>query len=199
MQKKLNNLREAAANSSWNECTRITAELLEQLSDRNCILLAAKYVQEYLPTFEEHHPNTSWPRERLNEILKKIEGYEASGSTHFILPDIDSEFDTPGSNGFVKELEVLWELVFSSDRKHDCPDKATSVIGGIIMARLTNNWGRRYTNEWLHWYSSAVHGEGEDGTLVLAQAQFMNDPMVVELATAEWHGVADRILDLLAT
>ena len=195
MQSKLNNLREAAANSSWNECARITAELLEHLSGRSCILLAAKYVQEYLPIFEKYHPNTKWPRERLSEILKELQGDRVGSLTYFILPDLDSEFSTPGSNGFVKELEVLWELVFSSDQEHDCPDKATSVISGIIMARLTNNWGQRYSNEWLHWYSSAIQGEG--GT-VLAQAQFMNDPIVVELATTEWYGVASRIQDLLA-
>lgn len=173
--------------------------MLEQLNHTNCVLLATQQVQEYLSTFEEHHPNTIWPREKLNDILKKVEGDKTSHSTHFILPDIDSEFDTPGSNGFINALEVLWELAFSSDPKRDCPDKATSVIADIIMARLTNNWGLRHPDEWLRWYRSAIQGEGDDETAGLAQAQFMNDPIVIKLATAEWYRVADRLQALLRT
>ena len=195
MQKELSEFKEAASNRHWNECIKLTEKLLEQLDGRKCVLLAIKHVQEFLPIFEAHHPDTKWPRKRLEEILDTVQERNSTGSANFVLPEIDSEFETPGSNGFVTELEELWELVQSPGSRRNCPEKASKIIAGIIMVKMTRSWGMRNPHLWLRWYRSAIKGDASEYGL-LAEA-FMDDAEVAKLEIAEWHNVANQIQALL--
>jgi len=109
----------------------------------------------------------------------------------FILPESGSEFSTPGSNGFVKALEELWELA-ETKQSLDTSEKALSIIAEIIMCKLDERWGSQDPEKWEEWYRSVRYED--KGELDTSQrTSFVKSASVWGIVAMEWVSLANRL------
>jgi len=194
MTEKITQLKQQASYRNWNGCIEKTAELFKALDYRVCIKLLYQYFQQYLPVFQKNHPEAIWVLEYLDRITQEIMTPFSVATRKFLLPENHSEFEAPGSNGFVIALEDFWDLVFSDQSKADQYEKCADIMAHIITIKLTYDWGTRNLDEWLHWYHSH-DSEGENKEIVVLT--MMDDPLVAKLETKLWSDLADQIQNLL--
>jgi hypothetical protein len=131
----------------------------------------------FLPIFEKHHPNVTWPRDFIFQFLKiplKDRVYD--------FPFYKENYSSPGSNGFLQALGFLADI----DRSQNNPDRytfslAVEAISAAIESKKLALWAMEHPNEWEEWIVTN------------------NKPMQLESATADegasnsWLSIADKL------
>lgn len=185
-----NELKRVASWTNWNGCIEVATEILTMMSIRDIKKLAYSYIEEYLPIFERYQEEVKWPRERLLVIAKALDAKLEYELDSFILPESNSEFTSPGSNGFIKDLEDLWELT-SHQETRDTVNEAMGVISGVIMRKLTERWASEQPEEWERWYRKVTNQNQDGGQL--HHLDFVEHPSVHQMARVEWIILANRL------
>lgn len=177
--------------SNWEKCMEIALTIFQGLPKSFCRQLAHAYVEEYMPVFRQRHPEAQWVWEYLAIISASYQDVLEESIGEFMLPESGSEFSTPGSNGFVKALEELWELT-ETKQAPDTSEKALSVIVEIIMCKLDERWGGQNPEKWEQWYRSLRYEDKEE--LDTSQrTSFVKSSSICGLVAMEWVSLANRL------
>lgn len=135
-----------AAREQTNDKERFMKTLIKSLKSLDALTVALKQVSSFLPTFENNHPDITWPREWLEAAskFKPIE-YEKYSFGFF-----DDEVSDVSSKAFIDALGILNSgfRAYYDNREDASKDLAASAIANIISAEILHYWIVNFPKSW---------------------------------------------------
>lgn len=135
------------------QCDLACSNLFRTIGLPASICICEETLGEYLPRFEEMHPEDPSVRALLMELHEDPVGISTRHDECEERPD----YPTPGTNNF---LSGVWQLV-EAEGKRDEPQVWSSlcsdVILQVIMAWLVSTWGMEFPELWKQCYFDSPH------------------------------------------
>jgi hypothetical protein len=179
-------LRQAAQGRDWGAAQDGLTRLLLQMEFFAGLEIALKRAYDYLPIFEQQHPEAGWAR----SLLVWIASYGAAPAN---LPlEAGVPYPSPGAANFV---QALIELARSVERQNPLENRVRFVgnaISNVMLADLAAFWYGQHPDRWAE---QQAHGDELDPAsgLTIRQgiyAQFWLDEAVARRDTATWLEIA---------
>jgi hypothetical protein len=135
-----------AAREQTQDVEPLMKILIKSLESCDALTVALKQVSSFLPTFENNHPDITWPRQWLEAAskFKPIE-YEKYSFGFF-----DDEVSDISSKAFVSALGILNSgfRAYYENREDTAKKLAASAIAHIISAEILHYWIVNFPKSW---------------------------------------------------
>jgi hypothetical protein len=186
---RLTILREAAAGRDWGLLQDTLAGLLGAMEYFYGLEIALKRAYDFLPIFEQHHPQDGWAR----SLLVWLASYGVAPAN---LPvEAGQPHQSPGAANYVS---ALIELARSAERQTPLENRIrflANAIGNLIVADLAAFWYSLHPDKWR---LQQQHGDELDpatGQTVRQgiYAHFWLDEVAAARDTAAWLSVAEAV------
>lgn len=179
--KNISELREAAKKHQWLECENILPVLLQNLNPKDMIKLTAAYVARFLPIFEKHHPEVTWPRKALDILARDGQTDE---SVEFRLND-ESPIHTVDI--FFRAISYVDNASERQDNPKSCAIASANAIFCIITAFQLDYGLANFPSAWKI-APKTILEEHEPDTLM-----YLGNPEVENYIETLWSNLADEI------
>ena len=123
-------LRAAIAQHDTYISEEVMYKLIEKITPREAVCLAVRQVREFLPAFEQYHPDMTAPRIMLDLMA---EGDPIDPERPF--PELDNRYFTPGYSGFMQALMLVDNAALRQADPPACYIKAGRAIANALGTR----------------------------------------------------------------
>jgi hypothetical protein len=181
-------LRAAIAQHDTYISEEVMYKLIEKITPREAVCLAVRQIREFLPAFEQYHPDMTAPRIMLDLMA---EGEPIDPERPF--PELDNRRFTPGYDGFLLALELVDAAALHQTDPPACYRKAGRAIANALGTRRLEYWARRFPEDW----EIARRSELGEENLPPLKSAYLREPVVEQFTVDIWTALADELETLL--
>lgn len=180
-------LQQATERLAWLECGELLGQLLEKISPRETVLLAAAELNQCLPIFEKYRPKVKWPRTALQQLSQ----------AEPLPEDFDFSPEVEGANPiithFIEGLDWLDAAVNDQAKPHICANECNRVILSAVNSRRYEYFAKLFPNDW----RIVVKREAGAEDLPPMKSRFMSESAVEDYTAGLWRSLAATIAERL--
>lgn len=182
-------LRAAARGRDWSALQTALARLFFQMDFYAALELAVTRLHDFLPVFERHHPEATWPRRLLVSVVAYGRAPDA------LPPEASQTYASPGAANF---LSGLFDLLRCLEQRTPLENRlrfAASAVSNALLADLAADWYDQHPDAWAEQQARGDDPDPETGGTVRQRiyARFWLDAITAERDTAAWLALADAI------
>lgn len=183
----LNDLTQTVAAHDWQSCVQLCFRIIYGLPAPTQIELAVFVLKRYLPIFESHWPNVTWPVQLLNNTEQWFQEFGGE------IPQEPAEV-SPADAAFLSSMDGLLLACASETKPGRLSSSCAYAVNTGIQARTDNVWAADDPQAVSKWRQLASPGDETDmEQLFGALAERGPTRNVASLAVAEreWQKVVE--------